>query len=221
MERSVRSDFFATLRDRQDTHLLRKLWHVSLGLFGLLAYYLNDSVDADLVIKSTLGLSAAGFLVETIRLKVPSVNKQILKVMGPFMRSEEKDSYSGLPFYALGVGLSLFLYDEKIAVLSIFFLVFADPISSYFGIRYGRDKIFGNKSLQGATAGYIVCYVITLFYGLIHYGPGLNLMAFAMIAGLIGTVSELVSIYIDDNLTIPLLSGAGLTLLNGFLPIFS
>ena len=100
------------------------------------------------------------------------------------------------------------------------FLVFSDPISSYFGIRFGKDKILPNKSLQGSVAGFSVCYLATLLYTLGSSASAANIFIFAVIAGVIGSVSELVSAFnVDDNLTIPVLSGIGLTILNYILHV--
>ena len=140
--------------------------------------------------------------------------------MGPFMRESERNGLSGFPFYALGAGLSLYFYSEKIAILSVLFLVFSDPISSFFGVLLGREKILPNKSLQGSLAGFITCYLVTLFY-LNAYGENtVQALAFALFAGLVGSLSELLSIFVDDNLTIPVCSGFGLMILNEVFVIF-
>ena len=89
------------------------------------------------------------------------------------------------------------------------------------GIIYGKDKILPNKSIQGSMAGYMVCYFLTLGFGYYHAGPSLELVLFALIAGMIGSFSELLSIFVDDNLTIPVISGVGLTALNMVIPLFS
>ena len=124
-------------------------------------------------------------------------------------------------FYALGVSLSLFFYNRNIAILSVMFLVFSDPLSSFFGVLYGKDKIMPNKSLQGAVAGFFTCYLITLFYTMNHSTLGNRILIFAVVAGLIGALSELVSAFnVDDNLTIPVLSGLGMTVLNHFVTVF-
>ena len=137
------------------------------------------------------------------------------------MRRSEKEGMSGLPFYALGISLALFFYRKEIAVISILFLVFSDPISSFFGVLYGKDKILPNKSLQGAVAGFFTCYLITLFYCMNVTEISTGLLIFSILGGVIGSLSELISAFnIDDNLTIPVLSGLGLTLVNYFLPIF-
>lgn len=207
------------LQLKTDVHLLRKLWHVLTGVVGLSLYFGLNVGQTQMAI-NLLVFSMAFFLLETFRLRNPDFNRIAVAVMGPFMRESERNSYSGLPFYALGVSMALFLFEEKIAVLGIMFLVFGDPISSYFGVKFGKHKIIGNKSLQGSLAGFVTCYFLTLVYGLYYFGGGFNLLAFSLLAGLVGSLAELVSINVDDNLTVPIISGLGLTFLNLFFHIF-
>ena len=168
-----------------------------------------------------LGIALSGFVMDITRARYPLVNHYVIKLMGPLMRRSEKDGMSGFPFYALGVSLALFFYSRNIAILSVMFLVFSDPLSSFFGVLYGKDKIMPNKSLQGAVAGFFTCYLITLFYTMNHATLGNHILVFAVVAGLIGALSELVSAFnVDDNLTIPVLSGLGMTVLNHFVNVF-
>ncbi len=209
----------SSLRLRTDLHILRKIWHVMTGAIGLYIYY-SSGKSAHTVATTLLIFAIVAFVVELVRIKNEKVNALLMSVMRPLMRESEKNSISGMPFYALGVSLSLFFFPTKVAVLSVFFLVLADPIASFFGILYGRDKILPNKSLQGTIAAYTVCYVTTLVYGLVHTGSSMNLLTFSLVAGLIGAVSELCSQFVDDNLCIPVLSGLGLTILNYFIQVF-
>jgi len=208
-----------SFRMRDDLHILRKLWHIGIGILGLL-FYASSAIEQIQMAKALLIFSFVAFLTEFTRFRVVKLNNTLLKIMGPLMRESERNGFSGLPYYALGVSLSLLLYEEKIAILSILFLVFSDPISSFFGILLGRDKILPNKSLQGAIAGFVTCYLTTLFYLRYYDYESLNALSFAIIAGLIGTISELMSVLIDDNLTIPVFSGLGLTILNKLFLIF-
>src|SRR5690606_3213127 len=146
--------------------------------------------------------------------------KFVIRLMGPLMRKSEREGVSGLPFYALGISLSLLFYQPDLALISIMFLIFSDPVSSFFGVLYGKDKILPNKSLQGFVAGFFTCYLVSLFYLLNSGISSVNMLVFSLIAGIIGAGSELISAFnIDDNLTIPVISGLGLTILNHFLPI--
>ena len=209
----------STLRLRSDLHITRKIWHMATGLIGL-AFYQKTKVSTETFAAMLLAFSAASFLFEYLRLKNEMINHLVLKVMKPVMRESERNSISGLPFYALGVSLSLFFFPERLAVLSVLFLIFADPIASFCGILFGRDKILPNKSLQGTIAAFSVCYIVTLVYGLIHTAPSMNLLIFSIVAGVIGAISELCSQFVDDNLCIPVISGAGLFLINFLVNVF-
>lgn len=207
------------LRLRTDLHITRKLWHMATGLIGL-AFYFKSGLPIDTVATVLLIFSGCSFMVEYARLRNEKINQMLMVVMRPVMRESEKNSVSGMPFYALGVSLSLFFFPERIAILSVLFLIFADPIASFCGILYGRDKILPNKSLQGTIAAFSVCYIVTLVYGLIHTSPSMNLLVFAILAGIIGAVSELCSQFVDDNLCIPVISGLGLFLVNFLITVF-
>ena len=61
---------------------------------------------------------------------------------------------------------------------------------------------------------------MTLVYALFYVEPSVEVLVFAMFGGLIGAISELLSELVDDNLTIPVVSGLGLTALNLFIPLF-
>lgn len=214
------SSFETVLHKRSDLHILRKLWHISTGSIGLFIF-INSSLSQNFFASLILGISVTGFLIDFIRNRIPLFNKIVIKMMGPLMRRSERDGVSGLPFYALGVSLSLFFYSRDIAIVSSMFLVFSDPLSSFFGVLYGKDKILPNKSLQGAVAGFFTCYLITLFYAMNTTTLGTHLLVFSIVAGVIGAASELVSAFnIDDNLTIPVLSGLGMTLLNYYVNVF-
>lgn len=215
------SSFETVLHKRSDLHILRKLWHISTGSLGLY-FFVTSSQSQNFWAGLILGIALAGFLIDFSRNRIPAFNNLVIKMMGPLMRRSERDGVSGLPFYALGVSLSLFFYSRDIAIVSTMFLVFSDPLSSFFGVLYGKDKIMPNKSLQGAVAGFFTCYLITLFYAMNTTTLGTHLLVFSIVGGVIGAASELVSAFnIDDNLTIPVLSGLGLTLLNHLVPVFA
>lgn len=202
-------------RMRNDLHLVRKAWHIATGLSGLIVYY-NSDYSLQSVANFLLIFSLVAFAVEFLRLRNEKMNMVLMSVMRPFMRESEKTSVSGLPFYALGVGLTLTLFPERIAILSVLFLIFADPIASVIGILYGKDKILPNKSLQGTLAAFTVCYLITMVYGMRFSNPNMNLLCFSLLAGVVGSFSELCSRYIDDNLSIPVISGTMLYLINTY-----
>jgi dolichol kinase len=198
---------------RNDLHLLRKIWHVSVGLIVIIVYYSTPYSSKDWA-ELNLFIALTAFAGEWVRLRVPKINYYVTSLMGPFMRESERNDYSGFPYYALGCSLSMFFFEEKIALLSILFLIFADPICSLIGVLYGKNKLIGQKSFQGAIAGFIVCTIVAMVYGIIFKGYSSNLLIFSVLSGFIGATAELCSVWIDDNLTIPVVSGFGMTILN-------
>ena len=205
------------LSTEQNIHLPRRIWHMATGLVGLAIYNIFTISQKNMAM-SLLLLSIMAFLIEFIRLRNPFLNEQIIQKMGIFMREREVHTYSGLPFYALGCALTLFLFDEHIAHLSLFFLIFIDPIAGFFGTLFGKKKLFSGKSLHGFLAGLLVGFLTTWVYCSLALGETGNpqLLTFSLCAGLIGSSSEFFSFFFNDNLALPFLSGLGLTIINQY-----
>ncbi len=206
------------LAARNELHLMRKAFHTCMGLSFFYLYWTfswKPSQGAEFLFALTF-LSLLG---ELARLHSPFLNKVTFSFLGPFMRASEKDSLSGFPYYTLGGAISLAFFQEDIALLSLLFLVFSDPISSFIGIKFGSFKLRKNKSLQGSLAGFCTCYLIAMVYGLIQAEASLDLFFFSLFAGFVGAMAEFFA-FLDDNLTLPLLSAIGLTALNFFFHLF-
>ena len=95
------------------------------------------------------------------------------------------------------------------AVLSLLYLALGDPVASLFGILYGdRSLRFSNgKSLVGTLAGTGICLFVTLIF---LSGMKLDLSTLllaSVIGGVAGGTAEMLPFEIDDNFTIPVISG--------------
>lgn len=193
---------------------MRRVWHVVVGVLGLLSYYLLD-LPIIMFAHFSIVVALIGFFIDFKRLKNPALNAVLERHFGPIMRRSEKLSFSGLPFYALGVALTIYFYPEKIAVLAILFLIFADPIASIAGVYLGKDRLLPNKTLQGTIAAFISCFTLSMGYFIVIKNQSENIIIFSFFSAVVGALSELVSAFnIDDNLTIPVVSGGAMTVLN-------
>ncbi len=208
-----------TLPLRSDLHLSRKLWHIGMGFFGIILYNVSN-LDLATFTRLLFGFSILLFILEIIRLRSSYFNSIAVKIFSPFIRGEEYATISGMPYYVLGVSISLLLFPKNLAIISCLFLFLADPIGSFFGILYGSKKIIGGKTLEGSIANYITCFVVTIIFGIINGVYDSTYLYFSAIAGLVGAISEIIPFPIDDNLTIPVLSASGLTFINLFFYIF-
>ena len=201
------------LRVRSDLHLVRKLWHMLMGLFMIGLYMAGLTRSQGVLI---LGLFLAFCLtVETARLRIPAFNELVVRFWGPLMRSCEVNRYTGTPYYIASSLIAIGIFPKPIAALSIAFLAVGDPIASLFGILYGdRSVRFSNgKSLIGTAAGMIACAgVAFLFLQFMNETQFMelkleHLLILSLIGGIAGGGAELLPMEVDDNFAIPVVSG--------------
>ena len=158
--------------------------------------------------------------IDLIRLSNPKINRVLLRWFKPIMRKNEIDRPAGTTYLITGVITVGFLAHPQIVGLSLLFLAFADPIASYIGIRYGKDKIFGHKSVQGFVAAFVVCVLLTAGF-LYYHNVSEYILIVSLLSGLVGALAELIPVAkIDDNFTMPVLSSIGLSFVFGFFNIF-
>jgi diacylglycerol kinase (CTP) len=197
------------LHVRSDLHLARKVWHMSLGLMIVMIYLLSGMSRSTAVVTvgSALGLN---LLIEITRLRIPAFNERVLRVMGPFMRSCEINRLSGVPYYLSAAILSIGIFPQPIAVLSLMYLAFGDPIASLFGILYGDRsyRMASGKSLVGTSAAVLTCLVVSYVFmsSNLNLSQG-SLLAMTLLGGLAGGLAELLPLEVDDNFSIPIVSG--------------
>lgn len=199
---------FKTLKKRNDLHLSRKLWHVLT--VGMMA-----STYAFLPLRYSMACLAFACLLfipmDFLRLKNPNLNQFVLKWFGPLMRQNEFNKLAGTTYLLIGVGLIALIFPRDIVLLTLLFLAFADPTASYFGIRYGKDKILGEKSLQGSLAAFFVCSMLTCGYLVYHNLMLEKLLLISLLGGVTGALSELVPVgKMDDNFSLPIISATSL-----------
>jgi diacylglycerol kinase (CTP) len=199
------------LKQRSDIHLTRKVAHcvgicfmaVVFNLWGLKVAW------AFLIVVSLFIMP-----LDLFRKKSPGLNRATLRIFGPIMRTHERESISGMTYLYLGCMALLLFRDRHIITLTLLFLAFGDPIASFFGIRFGKDRIIGRKTLQGTMAAFVVCALITGVYCYFNNLMTERLLIVAPLGGLIGAVAELTPIgKLDDNLTFPIISAVLLSAL--------
>lgn len=147
--------------------------------------------------------------------------KTVLKSDGSSIigKATNEGSGTGLLFYALAIGVivSLFFNHFVAASIGIVAMTYGDSMGSIIGKRYGKHKMFHNKSLEGSLAVFaftaIMAFVVIVFYSfLITNGLYSNSSASAIIptwgvcilAGIIAAFLEMLTPGDLDNLTVPI-----------------
>ncbi len=186
-------------------HLGRKLFHV-LGGLALLSLYFILGRTAALVTYGALAVIV--FAIEVARLRIPAWNDFFYQRFGSVIRQNEQKKMTGTVPYILGIGISLYAYATPVAVTAVYFLAFGDVAATAIGERFGRTKI-GSKSLEG-TAAFIIAAGAAGFV-LLAAGTGVP-PATVIVGALCAAGVELLPIVVNDNLAIPVLSGAAMEL---------
>lgn len=196
------------LKLRNELHLSRKVWHVS-GIL-LITFLMSILEQRDqLFYLSLTALIVIPF--DILRLKRPDLNQKIVSMFKLVMRIEEVKTLSGFSFLLVGTMFVVILFPKEVGVLAMLLLAFGDPASSIFGVLFGKDKLWGRKSLQGALACFAVCTIVCAIYFLYKDLMTERIVLVSILGGFIGAMSELMQIKkLDDNLTFPVVSGLGL-----------
>ena len=209
----MQSEILRRLPHRTDLHLSRKVWHAGMGLLIVGIYALTPITRFQGVM---LLAAFLGFIVtmEYLRLNNPKINELTVKLWKPLMRSCEVNKVSGIPYYVGAALLGVAIFPKPVAILSLLYLAFGDPTASLFGVLFGDRSIrFAHgKSLIGCLSAVLVCGVVTILYGsTLNLNPS-SLAILTVVGAFVGGFSELLPLEIDDNFSIPLVSGIALWL---------
>lgn len=199
------------LKQRSDIHMARKLAHC-VGICFIAAVFNIAGLTWSWVI--LIAISVAIIPLDILRQNRPGLNRATHRIFGPIMRQHESGHLTGMTYLYLGCMVLLLFRDKHIITLTLLFLAFGDPIASFAGIRYGKDRIIGRKTLQGTMAAFVVCAVISAIYCYFNNLMTERLLIVAPLSGLIGAVAELTPVgKLDDNFTFPVISAILLALL--------
>ena len=73
----------------------------------------------------------------------------------PFIRAEEKNKLTGIPFFLLGIAYAMY-FNSKIAIYS---LIFGDTAAALVGIAVGHHRIIGKKTIAGFL-GFVIAVMV-------------------------------------------------------------
>jgi dolichol kinase len=163
------------------------------------------------------------YILEQVRVNYPELSSKIKLINKYIFRAEEQLKESaGVP-YVMGLLLTLISFPKVVALVAIYTLAVADPLSAIIGIRFGKKKISENKSFEGSGAFFLSSFIITFLvffwwssYLEIMLGP---LLLLSFLVAICTTLFELIPLRIDDNLTIPLFTAGTTLLLCGLLGV--
>jgi len=211
----------------------RKLLHLFALLMPIGIFYLPVLNFPKYLAPGVLGaILIASIVVETLRFKVPSIQKLFFKFFGSMLRDEESAKTTGST-YVIGAALlcSIIFYRfPHISFIVLTLFILGDAVAAIVGLSIGKIKIVGKKSLEGSVACLLLCLV--LFYGVFPFVPllldiwqGKIPLTIAITTSLAITIFELIplkvtsKLIINDNLAVPVISGCIMLVLSKALGI--
>jgi len=140
---------------------------------------------------------------EAARLKRPGLNGFFRQRFGFLMKTREARSPTGVAYMLAGSTLALLLFSQPVAVAVLYFIALGDPAAAVVGKAVGRVRIYRARTLEGSAVMFVVCLALGRFFADISWSA-------AAVGALVAALAELYSGQIDDNLTVPVLSGAAI-----------
>jgi len=171
-------------------------------LVGLLfpALYLWTSKEVTFAV--ALALLILFLCLEGLRFRRAAVNEALLRYGSSILRESERTRLTAITWFLLSVPPAVLLFTREVAVSAWLFFLFGDVAAELVGIRWGRTRVLG-KTLEGSLACLVTCFIL----GLVVWAR-LDVPLSAVAAGaFVATVVELLPLPLNDNFTVPLLTG--------------
>ena len=177
----------------------RKIFHLLAMIVPLIhIFILTDRVDMLIFLSFMLIFC---FFIEVFRTQYFIIHRFFKKYLHFMMRDSEKEGeITGATWVFAGSLITIILIPKPFCIVALFFLAVGDTFAALVGMNYPFFKI-GRKTLSGSIACFVTCCIIGLLFSF-----NLN-AATIMFGAFIATLTELSSMRINDNLSIPIFSG--------------
>jgi dolichol kinase len=168
--------------------LTRKLIHLIFGLGIAVMLIVQDSVTATAILAGGLffGIILVDLILRGYRLPVFSALVKYVDRCDPLPGK-------GALYFAISALACVVLFSKPVVIPALVSLAVLDGVATIAGTRFGRNRIYNGKSLEGTVGAIIVTFLVLL---LVMPAPGA--LVVAVIAGIIEMFSP-----VDDNLVIP------------------
>jgi dolichol kinase len=182
--------------------VLRKLTHI--GALGIpIIYYFAGRTVILLLVAAALCLSLA---IDMVRFfGGPKINEFVRRWFGMMIRPHEQQAFTGATFILSSSMIAILVFDKVIAILAISYIVVGDTASAIVGRMWGKIR-YRNKTLEGSLSFLTSCCLVAFAV------PGMEI-GVKIGGALVATVVEAFTVFIDDNLTVPLICGAVMQLM--------
>jgi len=182
----------------------RKIVHLTTLVIPIGYIFTSEEIVLIFLIPLFLGL----LLVDLLRHYHSGLASLFRKYFfGRVLREEEKPTLMGSTYFIFSSLLTILLFPKSIAIACLLILTISDTCAALVGKGIGKISIF-EKTLEGSIAFFLSSLLIVWVY------PNLERFS-GSLAALGATLVEIIPIKLDDNLTIPLVTGVIMFFLGG------
>jgi len=186
------------------------LWRVFIRPAGMSFFFLGMAIGRRALITLIGAVLSVSFITDVLRLLHRKtgdlLNREITRGFRVY-KEKERRRISSITTFLLGVLLTFILFKESIAIASLSFLVFGDMMAKIVGINYGKTVIFNaevGKTLEGFVGFLSVSVGSAYFLWLLNMLP----LWVGITGAVIASVVEVFPFPVDDNVSVPVISGA-------------
>lgn len=148
------------------------------------------------------------FLVELVKYKSDFIYNLYMKYFKDMLREHEYDRnkfrITGASWVIFSALFCIILFPKLIAVTGLLMLSFADSTSALLGRLFGKKQFAPNRSYVGTIAFFVTGIIIVLLAPKYFGAPAEYAIGFAMV--IVTTVADALTLPVDDNFTIPVVS---------------
>ena len=208
-QRASRAPATRVLRHIRPVTWSRGLFHVSWGLAAVLIYHFLLTQGQAVAIM--LGFTGLAVTLESTRRIWPRWNAFLIeKVFGKVARPWERHRVNSATWYTLALLAITVLLPREAAEAGVLVLAFGDPAAALIGSRYGKVKLYRQKSIAGTSAFVVFAFAACVgFFALTgtlaSVGVG-TMLALCATAAVAGAIAELFADKLDDNFAVPVLA---------------
>ncbi len=192
----------------QKNELFRKAIHLFTSIFPLLyncLFWNKSTVLSFLVLLTIFSIS-----LEILRKRNERLKIAFNRLFSLMLREDEKNGQiTGASWLLIGFIMTISIYPKDIAVPAIIFLTIGDSFSALIGKLLPVGQI-GSKHISGSIAG-LIASLIVVFY----LNQNISILVL-FLGATIAMFVELIPSRVNDNLTIPIISGFAMQALNKF-----
>jgi len=189
-----------------DTNFQTYWWRVAIRPFAIifLIFYSVFTKVPSLYILGSVTLILVAF--DVFRLMHKKTNEVLKTKVKALLRKNEIKKFSSFTIFFVALFITLFIFPKEVAFIASSFLIYGDIFGKLFGLAFGRHKIL-NKTLEGTLA----YFGSVLIMGYVLY-TSLNIpLTVLIIGGISAPLVEMFSMNLNDNLTVPLVTGSIMT----------